>query len=89
VDVSGQRLSRERERLEDVLLRIVERQHGSIERDDLAEGLRNRAKERVPREVRDDGVVNLQEHAIPLARPVRLSGGLDARLGIFSVGCGV
>ena len=90
VDVTGQRRSCQRERLEDVLLRMVERQHGPIERDDLAEGLRNRVEEGVPREVRDDRVVDLQEHAISLARRVRLSGGrLDARRDISPVRCDV
>ena len=87
VDVTGQRRSFQRERLEDVLLRIVERQHGAIERNDLVEGLRNRMEESIPCEVRDYRVVNLQEHAIPLARRVRLGEGrFDARRDISPVG---
>jgi hypothetical protein len=60
---------------EDVLLRGVDRQHRSIERDDLAEGFGDGVEQRFPSQVRNERVVDLQQQAILQQRLLKASDG--------------
>src|SRR4029077_1252630 len=83
VGVPRELLPLKRERAENVVLRIVE--YGSIERDYLAQGLSDCAEQRLPREIRDDRVVDLQKQAI-LPRLARVGGWLlGALFGVCRV----
>jgi hypothetical protein len=61
VDVTVERPTFQRERPEDVVLRVVQRQQGAIERDGGAQGDGDGLEEGVPGEVRDDRVGDLEE----------------------------
>jgi hypothetical protein len=45
---------------QDVACGVVEEEGGAIERDDAAKSLGDGVEERVPRQVRDDGIVDLE-----------------------------
>jgi hypothetical protein len=56
----------EHEEPEDVAPRVMQEDRGAIERDHATEGAGHGLKQRIPLEVRDDGVVDLQQGAVAL-----------------------
>src|SRR5439155_13181677 len=47
-----------------VLSRIMEEDRDSVERDNMAEGLGDGVEEGVPRQIGDDGVIDLEQRAV-------------------------